>query len=322
MNKKYVPFGLLMVIFCSFQVSLHAQKYYQISKSKKPYQFLVGGTPLPFDPSQDGTYVSMDLEFPVLGKGTNFNPQSNPVPSAGAYFSPDGYIALYETPKYENTIALQCFFNSSLNYHEDFSELSAKIEGTGNTRKVFFQFKDLIAGTDTSIRLNFQIVLDVATSSIHYHYGPNTLKGEPAAGYIGFIVLEPNFSDLDGSLNLTGNWDSLNTVIDIPTAASLPFVNDIPGNGDMITFTPSTSASVAKWVDQLTQFTVYPNPSQGSFTIKTMIPQKYQILNHVGQTIHTVTEIDCNKPLQLDLPAGTYFVKDENGQTNKLVISQ
>ena len=77
-------------------------------------------------------------------------------------------------------------------------------------------------------------------------------------------------------------------------------------------------------------FRIYPNPSNGIFTIKTL--QKFQdfgelkITNLTGKTIYTRGHVPLDNPLQIDLsnqPKGIYFISLQTNQgiyTEKVVI--
>jgi len=71
-------------------------------------------------------------------------------------------------------------------------------------------------------------------------------------------------------------------------------------------------------------FDIYPNPSNGSFTIISPVSSGYlEILNSLGQTIQTRSFINTNIQINQDLNSGVYFVKihsDEKISVAKIIV--
>jgi hypothetical protein len=78
-------------------------------------------------------------------------------------------------------------------------------------------------------------------------------------------------------------------------------------------------------VEEKIDFKVYPNPSEGQFTIEFSDQTEYfkvQILNLSGEVIYT-NEFISNKLINLSLATGVYFVKVESAdkvQLKKIII--
>jgi hypothetical protein len=76
-------------------------------------------------------------------------------------------------------------------------------------------------------------------------------------------------------------------------------------------------------VIQTRQFEVFPNPTNGVFTIRSAQSGEYQILNGVGQVVD-VFNLGGNQPMSKevqDLSAGIYYVRSINdGLTMRVIV--
>jgi hypothetical protein len=68
-------------------------------------------------------------------------------------------------------------------------------------------------------------------------------------------------------------------------------------------------------------FSVYPNPSYGSFTLQSEQGGSFELTDLTGKVLRTY-EIHASKyTIQENLPAGMYFIRETSrGVTQKLII--
>ena len=74
-----------------------------------------------------------------------------------------------------------------------------------------------------------------------------------------------------------------------------------------------------------TEVKVYPNPSNGNFTIETSNAGNFILLNALGQELRQIKITPDNNTVEIkDLKAGMYFLKnvDNNNFTSKIVVMQ
>src|SRR4051812_44278775 len=96
---------LVIILFAS---GFNTAAQYLVSVSQGTYTSLTGATALSYSSVDDGFYYSTGFKFPVFNRTADFNINMSP-PSLGGFLSPTGYLAIYESPGYQNTIVFQCF---------------------------------------------------------------------------------------------------------------------------------------------------------------------------------------------------------------------
>ncbi len=71
---------------------------------------------------------------------------------------------------------------------------------------------------------------------------------------------------------------------------------------------------------QKTSVTVYPNPSNGNFTLETnaLSNQSVEIYNLVGEQIFQTTLNNARTPIHLNAPSGVYYCELKDGRNNIL----
>lgn len=70
-------------------------------------------------------------------------------------------------------------------------------------------------------------------------------------------------------------------------------------------------------------FQVYPNPNNGYFSVQTNKPVMFDLIDITGKTLQTFEVNSFNADIQVDLPAGLYFVREkETYTTQKLIIQK
>lgn len=302
----------LLILLATACTKLHgyAQDFYDMNVSNAAYTELTGATKLQYIAAEGGYYWSTNLTFPVLGKNAGFGQNINP-PSNGAYLS-QGYIAIYETPGYANTIVLQAFYDINLGSVDGTTEVSVKTEGTTGSRVVKFQYKNLVYNNDLSKKINMQIWLNEKDKSIIYHYGANTLgTGAAITGRCGTVIIEPNFIDLDGAFNLIGNPASPQVQYGTDSLTELPALTSFPANGTVYTLKPKATGIDGKLFETV-PLTIYPNPAKNIINVVSPGAYEAEIYNGTGQKVKTIsigmgtTVIDI-----ATLDPGIYFIKSE-----------
>jgi hypothetical protein len=72
---------------------------------------------------------------------------------------------------------------------------------------------------------------------------------------------------------------------------------------------------------ELPLFSVYPNPSYGSFTLQTKQGGVFEILNLTGRLLNTYTVKNHTETIHTNLPTGMYFIREKaSGSTQKLIV--
>jgi hypothetical protein len=68
-------------------------------------------------------------------------------------------------------------------------------------------------------------------------------------------------------------------------------------------------------------FSVYPNPSYGTFTLQTEQGGVFEILDITGRLLNTYTIKNHTETIHTNLPTGTYFIREKaSGATQKLIV--
>lgn len=318
---------ILTALLCAIlAVNVAAATKYKVTVSSGVYNELAGATDLAFSISDSGYYYQSNFVFPVFDRLADMK-QNVAMQSNGAFLSSEGYIAIYEAPGYKNTIVLQCLYNSN-----DFAawpgttKVSAKMEGTiPGSRILKFQWKDIISNNDINQRVNLQVWLNEADSSISYHYGPNSLASQAGQAYTGIIVLAQNFYDVLDECNLEGSpakpavYDTFKTVL-------LPTLDSIPRNGTIYYFTRVHTSSVSETGKASGNLLVYPNPANTSLTVQAGSSAAMVTLYDIaGRTMATTLSDKGMATLQThNIPAGMYWIRvdiDGLSQYKKVCIS-
>jgi hypothetical protein len=72
---------------------------------------------------------------------------------------------------------------------------------------------------------------------------------------------------------------------------------------------------------ELPLFSVYPNPSNGSFTLQTEQGGVFEILDITGRLLNAYTIRNHTETIHTNLPTGTYFIREKaSGATQKLIV--
>lgn len=121
------------------------------------------------------------------------------------------------------------------------------------------------------------------------------------------------------SVDLTGTFKEANFATDHEV---IVFIQDYTTKEIMNSATATQQLSSESF--NLTNIKVYPNPSNGIFTIDTILPTDVKILDITGKEVFTASNITNQASLNLtNLQEGIYMLKmkNENGeQTEKIII--
>lgn len=116
------------------------------------------------------------------------------------------------------------------------------------------------------------------------------------------------------------------TIVVSPTVTSTYTINGTDANGcnNVSSFTQSVSActSVNELAGGDSGLIVYPNPNNGSFTIKSTTEDVISLINELGQTVKTIELNEGNNYTSSlsDMPAGIYFANGLNTKFKVVVI--
>lgn len=133
-----------------------------------------------------------------------------------------------------------------------------------------------------------------------------------------------------GATSYTWSTSSTNSVVAIsPTVTTIYTVTGADANGCSNTSTVTQNVSTCAGLEMLTSNSsanIYPNPSNGSFTIELASDAKVSISNALGQVVMSTSMIAGTHTIVLnDVNEGIYFVKVISGNVQtikRLVVSK
>jgi hypothetical protein len=74
-------------------------------------------------------------------------------------------------------------------------------------------------------------------------------------------------------------------------------------------------------VNKESQFSIFPNPNKGAFTIQSTKGGVFELMDVTGKVINTYTITNTQQTVNENVPAGMYFVREkESGSVQKLII--
>lgn len=82
-----------------------------------------------------------------------------------------------------------------------------------------------------------------------------------------------------------------------------------------VRITVSTCAGIAEQTAAKADFRFYPNPSKGQFVIHAQKSMRLEIFSLIGQKITVVQVEEGLTPMNLELPAGLYFIRSQEQQS-------
>lgn len=314
MNKKL----LLCTVFSASCAIANAQAPYLVTTSTETYSPLTGATTLTYSATDDGYYYTSNFTFKVFNRTADFKQYTTPKNSNGGFMASGGYLAIYEAPAFDNTIALQCMYIDSFRTVPGITNAYGKTEGASGNRILKLEWNDLVYGSNTARRANFQVWLHESDGSISYHYGPNTLANPIAtSAYVGTIVFNPTFTALVDQFSLSGNLSSVQTTFG-GTSMGLPKLNSVPVIGTVITLKKNTTS--VNELHEKASVTLYPNPAQDYITVTTANTETIYIYQANGQLVKTATNTAKEQRIDIsDLTPGVYHLTAGTGTANFIV---
>jgi len=125
---------------------------------------------------------------------------------------------------------------------------------------------------------------------------------------------------VDGSGNAYVTGLTWSTDYDVTAGA---FQTTYGESGDVFVTKLNVSASaVENYANaELPLFSVYPNPSYGSFTLQTKQGSVFEILDLTGRILNAYTIKNHTETIHTNLPTGIYFIREKaSGVTQKLIV--
>lgn len=310
----------ISIILLATVIVARAQAPYTVTVSGSAYTNLSGGTQLVYSaPPDDGYYATGNFDFNFFARKSSFKQVTTPKNSNGGFLASAGYLALYEFPNLDNTIGVQCMYIDSFRTVPGITTAWSKLEGTAGNRIMKVEWRDVVYGTNTASRANFQIWLHEADGSISYHYGSNSIPNASSIGtYCGVIVFNPTFTGLVSQFSLSGAVASPQTTYG-GTSLGLPKLNSIPANGTV--FTLKHNATAIQGLHEMNKIKVYPNPAGDYMMVNAGKASQVYIYNASGQFIQSLK--NSGKELKIDISPfvpGTYIVKAEGMVPQQFVV--
>lgn len=174
----------------------------------------------------------------------------------------------------------------------------------GNWHHYVYQYN---AGVDwTFVQIYQDAVL--LTTALHSHnsYAPINTSNNWSVNFGQIPYVIPHY--FNGSLDEIGIWDRALTLTEIQQLK----------NGDGRCGGTPDGLSQSE-LDNL-HINVYPNPSNGHFTVSSDTNIELKVKNALGQLVYE-KKISANTSTQInDLPAGIYFITNSDGQFRKKII--
>src|SRR3954470_9307536 len=300
----------LIAILCFSSISQAQQAAYTFSQSTQTYANLTGATVVSTQYWDDFSVFTLQLPFAFSYFGKSYNIIYAMGGFDGFDYDGAGGFGSYEIYSFDN----------EMKDANGRATISYAVTGATPNRIMKIQTKDTNFENDDAHlhSANVQLGLYETSNIIEMHYGPfsivnaNTFPISNCAGpTVGLLKDQTTYVTLSGNAS---NPTASNTV------PSLCIV-DAPPADKVYRFTPVSSG--INELDNSIPVTIYPNPSNGTFTItsesnsysnsKTILSVK----NALGQELYrsTVSLGGAGQIIQTNLQAGMYFVQIENEKT-------
>lgn len=179
-----------------------------------------------------------------------------------------------------------------------------------------------VTGTDVNTCTN------TAVKSISVNPLPNvTIANSPS------VLCSGQVATLTASGANTYTWNNSsnsNPILVSPGTTTVYTVNGTDANGCVNSFSITQTVSSCTGINELTKnnlFTIYPNPNNGEFKIKTIDPVELTVTNTLGEKLEIIKcSSNETKTIHLNqLPAGVYYIsgKYDQGEIKyKLIINK
>jgi hypothetical protein len=127
---------------------------------------------------------------------------------------------------------------------------------------------------------------------------------------------------VDGSVGVYVTGYTKSNDYDV-TAGAFQTTNGGGGNYDVfVTKLDMLATALENYAnDEFPLFSVYPNPSYGTFTLQTEQGGVFEILDITGRLLNTYTIKNHTETIHTNLPTGIYFIREKaSGATQKLIV--
>ncbi|HRG53794.1 MAG TPA: T9SS type A sorting domain-containing protein [Bacteroidia bacterium] len=314
MRKKLLT--SLFAVSC-FGFSLQAQQAaYSFSQSTETYTDLTGATVISTPNWDDFDVYTLQLPFSFTYFGKEFSTIYAMGGFDGFDYDGAGTFGAYELYTFDN----------EMKDANGIATISTLVTGISPNRifKIETQNANFESDNTEADFANLQLWLYETSNIIEIHYGPSSIANAKtfptacAGPTIGLVKDQTAFLALSGAASN-------------PTAsATVPSicVTGAPPENKVYRFTPL--ASGIHELNNAIPITIYPNPSNGEFTIATEslvyanAATIVSVKNALGQEMYrsTISLSGAGQTIQTNLQAGMYFVQLENekGYTVRKVV--
>lgn len=287
---------------------------YIFSKTTGAYADLVGSTSI----NNNQLWDDPEYGFPI---GFDFKLYDITIDSLFLGIGTGGFVSNRFDENYEAEYFI-CVFEADLIDRGDIagisqSPISYKVEGSPGARIVKVEWKNAgFYGEGDELGtlndyINFQLWLFEGSNDIEMHFGPNMITNAPINYYeetganVGLLDY-----DLINAYFLSG---AANNPVVVDT---LDYLNGTPSNGTIYKFSRSTVG-----IEKMTSTAkVFPNPSNGIFTVKHFSGKisPYQIIDFTGKVIQQGILTDSEETIDLSKNVKGVYLLNIDGQATKL----
>lgn len=314
---------LIILSCCLFSQRAQADNHYLFQKvtMSTPYTELTGDTSVPLLGTISNSGYEYNFEF--AGDTFSFFNKNFYIDdtSTMVMFSTSGHIGI---PTDTSFLIFDGMF-TYLDSIDQTSDISYKVEGTGNNKVIKIQWKNLrLRAGPAGNFVNFQMYLYKATGVVEVRYGPSSVNNQ--SGYnnstgpnVGMFYSNATFTTMYEKIWLNGLPS--NYTIDSNHTVVFNAMHGVPSEGTMYRFVPkSVAASVSEKVNSATTFSIYPNPVNDELVITLNKFQdkatQIELFDIQGRLVTTdvIKEGENNKILRMEkLPAGRYNIRLRSG---------
>ena len=310
---------LILFVFQLLNSSLYGQEY-SFTYTNAVYQELDNPEMLTTD------FELLELRLAFNGDiGSDFDIQvfNKNIDQDSLIIGVDGFLVVGTTNS-KHLVAIDPFFVRDLSSIDNTSSISHKIEKVNGLNVYKVQWKNVQSSEFPGKFLNFQIWVEERSQNVTFSYGPTNISSTSTSVdgiQIGVFLIETASNTLEELLVVQGNPAA-------PTGSSqYSKIYEVPQEGMHYHFTNKTYTAINRNFDQEELLQVYPNPTQGEFTIEGLNDgDVVSIFDNLGSLI-LKKEVDSTFQIAFSLDngisKGVYFihVNGNNGRhVRKLIV--
>ena len=157
-------------------------------------------------------------------------------------------------------------------------------------------------------------------ASVHLNWQDNSNNED------GFIILRSstpiNFEIIDTvGANVTSYVDNNVTIGNMYFYKVYAYNSlGVSNPSNMVSFIYTGTSSVPDYSENII-FSIFPNPNQGQFTIQTEKGGVFELMDITGKVINTYTITNNVQTINVNLPAGMYFIREkQSGSVKKIIV--